>query len=182
MDAILTEPNSILRKKAEEIKGETIKTSDTRHLIKTMAEVLLTAPNGVGLAAPQIGVSKRIFIVLKKALLLDKEPEEKITSQEKNAKKNPLEEITIYINPAVKKHSREKIILDEGCLSVPHIYGHIERYKKVTVRAQNEKGETFERGASGLLAQIIQHEIDHLNGVLFIDNAKDLHKHEPRTE
>lgn len=172
---ILIEPHPTLRKQADTVKREDISSPAIQGLIKKMAEVLVTSENGVGLAAPQIGESLRIFLALTKKSIANKEEEAK--TKIKLPKKNPLEEVGVYINPEIKKQSKNKIILDEGCLSVPGVYGKIRRFEKVTVRALNEHGKEFERGASGLLAQIIQHEIDHLNGILFIDSAKDLQEY-----
>ena len=82
----------------------------------------------------------------------------------------------VFINPKVTKISKKKQTVKEGCLSVTGVFGVMTRAEKVTVEACNEKGEKFTRGASGLLAQIFQHEMDHLNGVLFTDTATDLEK------
>jgi peptide deformylase len=78
----------------------------------------------------------------------------------------------VYINPVITKLSREKKEVDEGCLSVRWIYGKVKRSVRASVKAINENGEPFERGASGILAQIFQHEIDHLHGILFIEKTK----------
>ena len=80
----------------------------------------------------------------------------------------------VFINPEIVKASKEKKEVDEGCLSVRWLYGKVRRSARVTLRAYNEKGERIERGASGLLAQIFQHEVDHLNGILFTDKAKEV--------
>lgn len=172
---ILIEPHPTLRMHADAVKKEDISSPAIQNLIKKMAEVLAASENGVGLAAPQIGESLRIFIALTKKSIANKEEEAK--TKTKLPKKNPLKEVDIYINPEIKKQSKNKIILDEGCLSVPGVYGEIKRFEKVTVRALNENGKEFERGASSLLAQIIQHEVDHLNGILFIDSAKNLQEY-----
>ena len=82
----------------------------------------------------------------------------------------------VFINPKITKISKKKQAVKEGCLSVIGVFGAMQRAEKVTVEAYNEKGEKFSRGASGLLAQIIQHEMDHLNGILFIDTATNLEK------
>ncbi|MEI6057920.1 MAG: peptide deformylase, partial [bacterium] len=79
-----------------------------------------------------------------------------------------------FINPEITRLSREKHEVEEGCLSVRWLYGKMKRSKKASVRAYDENGKRFERGASGLLAQIFQHETDHLEGVLFIDHAYDV--------
>ena len=86
----------------------------------------------------------------------------------------------VFINPKISKLSREKEWLPEGCLSVRWLYGNTLRSKKATVTAYDENGKKFTRGASGLLAQIFQHETDHLKGVLFIDKAKNIKEEPPR--
>ena len=86
----------------------------------------------------------------------------------------------IFINPKISKLSREKDWVPEGCLSVRWLYGQTFRSKKALITAYDEKGKKFTRGASGLLAQIFQHETDHLNGILFIDHAKDIKEELPK--
>jgi peptide deformylase len=86
----------------------------------------------------------------------------------------------VFINPVISKLSREKHEVPEGCLSVRWLYGKTIRSKKVTVTAYDENGKKFIRGASGLLAQIFQHETDHLKGILFIDYAKDIKEELPK--
>ena len=87
----------------------------------------------------------------------------------------------VFINPVLTKMSKEKKWMEgEGCLSVRWVYGKVQRSTKVTIRAYDEFGRAFERGAGGLLAHIFQHEVDHLNGILFIDTAKDLEEVDPK--
>jgi peptide deformylase len=93
------------------------------------------------------------------------------TAQKNLDKTNPVQD-AVFINPVLKKVSNEKRIVEEGCLSVRWLYGKVKRGTKATVQAWDENGQKFERGGTGLLAQIFQHETDHLNGVLFIDKAK----------
>ncbi|MFC1730761.1 peptide deformylase, partial [candidate division KSB1 bacterium] len=88
----------------------------------------------------------------------------------------------VYINPKIKKTSKKLSELEEGCLSVEGYSGTVTRSQQVTVEAYDEHGVKFTRGASGLLAQIFQHEIDHLNGVLYIDHARDIKKLETPEE
>ena len=88
----------------------------------------------------------------------------------------------VFINPKISKLSREKEWVPEGCLSVRPLYGKTLRSKKATVVAYDENGKKFTRGASGLLAQIFQHETDHLDGILFIDHAKDIKEELPENE
>lgn len=169
----IDENEKLLRRVAEEIPQKDIPSEKTKNLIKHMAEILAMPTIGVGLAAPQIGVSKKIFITLKKEFLSER------NSNEQKKDIPAIEKIDIFINPQIIKKSKNKVVLQEGCLSVPDLYGNIKRHEKVTIRAYNERGEKIERGASGLLAEIFQHEIDHLNGMLFIDTATDLEKNEP---
>lgn len=128
-----------------------------------MSEALRATKDGVGIAAPQIGESLRIFIASEEALFEDEDrPEGKTKNDWKHF---------IYINPVITNFSRQKQQGPEGCLSVPGIYGEVKRSMKVRVRAYDEHGKVFERGASGLFARLMQHEVDHLNGTLFIDHA-----------
>ncbi|MFM2414371.1 MAG: hypothetical protein RI911_64 [Candidatus Parcubacteria bacterium] len=158
---IVQEGNPTLRKRAEEISADEINSSEIKQLIANMVETLAAERLGAALAAPQVGVSKRLFIVSPDVL-------EK-TSNGKNRK--PM----ICINPEIKSRSKSHQELHEGCLSLRGWWGYVPRSEKVTMRAYDEHGKEFERGASGLLAQIFQHEIDHLNGTLYIDNAQDMH-------
>lgn len=152
MAKIIQAENKILREKAKEVPLKDIGSEKLKKILNEMTKTLCAAKDGVALAAPQVGAPLRIFMVKQEI--------------------NPL----IFINPKIIKISKKKRIVSEGCLSVDGIYGAIKRAEKLTVEALNEKGVKFKRGASGLLAQIIQHEIDHLNGVLFIDNAINLVK------
>ena len=147
---------SVLREKAVSVIVENIATHSIQDDLKKMHASLAGQKDGVALAAPQIGISKRIFVVAPKAY-------NDYTSQ-------PL----VFINPVITKRSKNKTWLDEGCLSVRWIYGTTHRHKQVTVEAYNEHGEKFQHGGSELVAQIFQHEIDHLDGILFDDHAKDL--------
>lgn len=150
-----------------------IKSTHIKKVIATMKKALAEQDDGIGLAAPQIGIPLRIFIVSKKIFAAPHD--------EKDAKgKEPKLDDLVLINPVITKESREKKWMEgEGCLSVRWIYGKVRRSTKVTLRAHTDDGKIFERGASGLLAHIFQHEVDHLNGVLFIDKAKDLERIEP---
>ena len=117
--------------------------------------------DAVAVAAPQIGVPKRMFAI--SGRIFD--------NFEK--KEHPHPDV-IFINPELTKLSKDKKVMTEGCLSVRYLYGKIRRASRATIVAYDENGQRIERGASGLLAQIFQHEVDHLNGVLFIDKAKDI--------
>lgn len=159
---IIQKNEKVLRQKAQEAPIREIKNKKIKDIISRMGKALSQSKDGVALAAPQIGESIKIFIV-------------------KKAVEPPLGGSTakpmVFINPIIKKISKNKLTVHEGCLSVEGIYGTIKRAEKLTVEAYDENGKKFTRGASGLLAQIIQHEVDHLNGVLFIDKAIELEKY-----
>lgn len=141
---------NILRKRAEEVKDIDDK---VRKLIKSMKETLISV-KGLGLAANQVGILKRIFIAY------DKEKGNLIT----------------VINPEIVDKNQEEIIDLEGCLSFPEIYFSINRNKKVTVKGINEDGKDIIIEGKDLLARCFQHEIDHLNGILIIDYASEQEK------
>jgi len=123
-----------------------------RKLVKDMAETMYGAP-GVGLAATQVDVHERVVV---------------IDVSETH------DELRVFINPEIVWSSAEREIHEEGCLSVPGIYDNVERAEKVRVRAQNEKGETYEVDCEGLLAVCIQHEMDHLMGRVFVEYLSPL--------
>jgi peptide deformylase len=158
----------VLRRIAEKVPLTDIKSTRIQKILADMSAALATQDDGVAIAAPQIAVPLRIFVVSRKVEIMLKELEEapaEVKAKIKDA---------VYINPEISKVSRKKQVLDEGCLSVRPLFGKVERAEKATVTAYDEQGKKFTKGASGLLAQIFQHEIDHLNGVLFIDKATDL--------
>ena len=146
-----------------------------------MTKALSAAKDGVALAAPQIGIPLRIFIVLKEYTENKTAQELKeIQGKKDKAPEQNKSEIIVFINPKITKISKKKQTVREGCLSVIGTFGAITRAEKVTVEAYNENGGKFTRGASGLLAQIFQHEMDHLNGILFTDTACNLEKIETK--
>lgn len=164
MTKIVQEPNSVLRGIAKEIPIADITSSKIQKIITAMKQSLHKEPDGVAIAAPQIAEPVRMFIVAGFVFDLKK----KNVGGTKSADK-------IFINPEITKLSKEtKWIPGEGCLSVRWIYGTAKRHKEATIKAYDENGKPFTMKASGLLAQIFQHEVDHLNGILFIDHAKDI--------
>lgn len=173
---ILQRGNKILRKVAE--KAVDAKAAETKALIERMAEAMFKEPDGVGIAAPQIGVALQIFLVAKDLLRPSTSPRK--TSEEGDifpalpAGKPRKKAYLTFINPIIKKFSQKKIKDVEGCLSVRGVYGEVTRPEKLTIEYLDESGKKRSRGASGLLARVIQHEVDHLNGVLFIDKAVNL--------
>ena len=160
MVKIVQKEDPVLRQVAQEIPVAEILTPKIQKIISDMKKALASQEDGVGIAAPQIGVTLRIFVMAGKAVDI--------------AKKTEGHQDEVYINPVITKISKDKKMVDEGCLSVRYLYGKMKRATRATVEAYNEKGEKFSRGASGLIAQIFQHETDHLDGVLFIDNAKSI--------
>lgn len=165
---IVQKGETVLRETARSVLLEEIKTPKIKKIITDMKIALESQIDGVAIAAPQIGIPLRIFVVSKRVEIITKGLE-KLSAEEKGQLIDP-----VYINPDIKKLSRTKARLDEGCLSVRYLYGKVERSEKATVTAYDENGKKFTQGGSGLLAQIFQHETDHLNGILFIDKADDL--------
>ncbi len=173
MRTILPEQeNPILRQKATVILPSDIESSRIQEIIRDMKSLLAKEGNGVALAAPQVGESLRIFIVSGRALV--RHAEEKISDEPEKNDTDTTED-QVYINPEVVKVSRLKKKKHEGCLSIRGQWGVVRRAEKMTVRAYNEHGERITRGASGFLAHIFQHELDHLEGVLYTDKAVELY-------
>ena len=149
--SILQKNDPILRKNAEPVKDFT----KLKSIISRMAEALFKEPDGIGIAAPQIGAGLKIFLV---------------------AQDIPKHKYLVFINPELKKRSQKKHKDVEGCLSIRGYYGEVVRSEKIIIEYLDEYGKKHSRGASGLLARVVQHEIDHLNGILFIDKAKKIQK------
>ena len=145
---IVKDPDPVLREKAKEV---TKFNANLQKLLKDMAETMYDA-DGVGLAAPQIGISKRVIVV-------------------DVGDENGLIEM---VNPVITESDGEQIG-PEGCLSIPNLNGEVRRANRVVVKGQNAAGETFTVDATGYLARAFQHEIDHLNGVLFTDIAESVY-------
>ncbi len=160
MKDIVQRDNPILHHKAKTVPIADISSLAIQNVIADMAEAMASQKDGIAIAAPQIGSPLRIFVVSGSLL---KQADKTYTGDDSNL---------VFINPEILKLSREKKEMEEGCLSVRWLYGKVKRSTRVTMRAYNEKGRKIERGASGLLAQIFQHETDHLNGELFIDKAE----------
>ncbi|MDR2942353.1 MAG: peptide deformylase [Treponema sp.] len=143
---IITLGNELLRQKAEKIDkidDEILSAS------KQMLEILKT-DKGVGVAGPQVGLMKRIFVIHIEG-----------------------DEDRVFINPSILETSQETIKYEEGCLSVPGIYTDVVRSESVKIQAWNEKGKPFTLETGGLLARVIQHEYDHLEGVIFLDRVSE---------
>lgn len=163
---IVQEKEPVLRARAREVAPSEVKNAYTQSLIDIMLATLAEEKMGAALAAPQVGESVRLFVVAPEVL------------KKKGAGEDVEVPPLVCINPEIIKKSKEAKMLHEGCLSVRGWWGYIERSDKVTMRALDRHGREFTRGASGLLAQIFQHEIDHLDGKLYIDHATDMHTDE----
>lgn len=150
---IVLHPDDILREKAESV---TEITSDLRQLVTDMFDTMYTAP-GVGLAAPQVGQLHRIFVMDVKSGQPDQGVEAKA-----------------FINPEIIAASDRTAVVEEGCLSIPGIYANVKRPAEVTVRYRDIDWQEHEETVSGFEAACIQHEIDHLDGVLFLDHLSRL--------
>ncbi len=161
------EGDPVLRARAIEVPTALIGTPELRDMIALMRTALREEPYGVAIAAPQVGLSYRIFVV--RGYVLEGMRRADIGADEIV---DP-----VFINPVITYRSEKKEIIEgEGCLSVPNIYGTIERSVRVRVVAQDEKGKKFIKNGSGFIAEIFEHETDHLDGVLFIDKATNLHE------
>jgi peptide deformylase len=162
MKTIVQKDKPVLREKAKIVNIPDITSPYIQNIIKEMSRALATQDDGIALAAPQIGESLQIFII-SDSLMAHADPDYKKTGKD-----------LVFINPEITKRSKDTTLLEEGCLSVRWFYGMVKRHNKVSLKAYNEKGDIITRGASGLLAQIFQHETDHLNGVLFTDKADEI--------
>jgi peptide deformylase len=152
---IVTVPDPVLRRKARPVSKFD---KDLRTLIDDMVETMREAP-GVGLAAPQIGLSERLLVI------------EYYEREEDEENEEAPKKVWAVINPEIVKASEEMVMGVEGCLSIPGLLGEVERHAEVQIKALNRHGRPMKVKAKGWLARIFQHEIDHLNGVLFTDRA-----------
>jgi len=163
-DAIVTKGASVLHKKAKPVPDSLFGTAELKDMLQRMSLSLRETEHGVAIAAPQIDIPYRIFVV--RGFVMEHNNRE-----DKNADQEP---DVAFINPKIIKRSRKKELADEACLSVPDYAGKIKRSLQAAVRACDSEGICFERGASGLLAQVFQHECDHLDGILYIDKAEEV--------
>jgi peptide deformylase len=158
---IIKVPAESLRKKSTEVDPTLITENEIQNFIKEMIPTMHT-DDGIGLAAPQVGNNIRICVIGGDALKLDK----------KNTL--PIEDL-VLINPVWQKTSRRKDVDTEGCLSVPKTFGKVKRYKHIAVEALDKNGKELNFEAHEFFARVIQHEIDHLDGILFVDKAKGIY-------
>lgn len=159
MSKLVPENHAALHSIAEEVTLKEIEDGTLKKILKKMREALheynVDGYVGVAIAAPQVGISKRVFLV-----------------EDQSKDRDEALPVLVAVNPKIMKVSRRAKVVGEGCLSVPERYGAVRRHSNVTMRAMDENGVEYERGAGGLLAQIFQHECDHLDGTLFVDRAE----------
>lgn len=177
MLTIVQNGDPVLRTTAAEIPPADIPSPKIQKVLRDMTEALEAQEDGVAIAAPQIGAALRIFVVSHRALAIEKE-EETGESANETASAKKFKNL-VFINPEILKLSKKRHWVPEGCLSVRWLYGKVLRAEKASVRAYDETGKRFTRNGSGLMAQIFQHETDHLNGTLFIDKARGIEEIHP---
>ena len=153
--AIVTLPDPVLKRKAHTVNKFD---KDLKTLLDDMVETMREAP-GVGLAAPQVGLSERLIVV------------EYYEHEQDEENEDAPKKVWAMINPEIVKTSEETLMGVEGCLSIPGLVGEVERHAEINVKGLNRHGKPMKIKAKGWLARIFQHEIDHLNGVLFTERA-----------
>ncbi len=160
MSKLVPENHPALHTIAEEITAEDFSDGTVAKIVKNLRKAIKTYDvdgyAAVAIASPQIGISKRLFII-----------------EDQSDREDALPCI-VAINPKFTKLSKKTHATNEGCLSIPDTYGIVVRHKNVTMEATDENGKKYTRGAGGLLAQIMQHETDHLDGILFTDRAEKI--------
>jgi peptide deformylase len=169
MIEIIQSGHPTLRKIAETVPVKDIGSPKIKKILKDMKQALSTQDDGVAIAAPQINLSLRIFVVSGKVF------DDDFIRGEKLLKAQTHPDVA-FINPKILKMSSDKKLLSEGCLSVRPLYGKVRRATRASIEAYDENGKKFTMNGSGLMAHIFQHETDHLDGILFIDKAKNLHE------
>jgi peptide deformylase len=167
MIKIIQKGEKILKNIAQEVPLERIKNQEIKDTIKKLKQIILENDEAVAVAAPQIGKSLRIFVI-----------SEYVFSPQNKEKEKKDYGFLVFINPKILKKSKEQKFLNEGCLSVTGFYGSVKRAGKIKVEAHDESGKKFTKSGKDLFSQVIQHEVDHLNGILFSDKAINLKKYE----
>ena len=175
MVKIVQKGNKVLHETAKEVPAGLFGTDKLKKIINDMSEALGKEDDGVALAAPQIGLALRIFVVSGKIFTKGENP----ASAEGFGGQSKTKPDLVFINPTITNFSKTKEEMEEGCLSVRWLYGQVKRSTKVTISAYDVTGHKFTRSGSGLLAQIFQHETDHLDGVLFTEKTKELKEYRP---
>jgi peptide deformylase len=156
---ITTVGDPVLRERTADLTLAELRKPETQRLIDDLIETMRAA-GGAGLAATQVSVLKRIAVI-------------EVTADNPRYPYKPPIPLTVIVNPAIEPVAAEMLLINEGCLSVPDLRGDVERFKAVRVRSLDRDGEPQELIAEGLTAGTFQHEVDHLDGVLFLDRVGD---------
>lgn len=157
MDEILQRNDPKLKERSREVREEEIGSEYISGVIARLKEAMHKEEDSAAIAAPQIGENVRIFVISGSILSESGDKEDHV-----------------FINPRITRRSKKTQEIEEGCLSIRWLYGEVERHEKVTVEALDEHGKKITYGGSGLVAQAFQHEIDHLDGILFTDKARNV--------
>lgn len=167
MDKIVIRGAKVLKEVAKEVPKELFGTPKLKSMLKRMSVSLRTTEHGVAIAANQIGLPYRIFVV--RGFIME--------GKERSAETDVFPDAA-FVNPTIVRMSKKKELMDEACLSVPNWHGTVMRAPKASVRAYDEQGKKIERGGAGLVAQVFQHECDHLEGILYVEKAEEVFQDE----
>lgn len=159
-----------LRQKTADFDFSKHTKKDINELIKKMKNAMFKT-NGIGLSANQVGLNMKMFIALIPEKPMKRDKKNKIIMPSPDESK-----FYAIFNPKIVKFSKQTETIEEGCLSIPGVYGLVERPESITLKGYNRYGKPLTIKASKLMARVFQHEIDHLNGILFIDKTKNLKK------
>ncbi len=162
---IITLPTLTIREPSKEVALDVLLSDNTQECIKKMIPTMYEA-DGIGLAAPQIGENIRTCVIGRSALPPKIKMQKGAIDREKDL---------VLVNPTWQQTSKKTEWDTEGCLSVPNVFGKVKRFRDIDVQAWNQQGETLSFEAHAFFARVIQHEVDHLNGILFVDKAKDVY-------
>lgn len=158
---VITLPDKRLRKRSTEVDRSFLALHETQQFIDDLVE-LMYLDDGIGIAAPQVAVARRIIVIGKDAF-----------KQTKNARQFPAMDM-VLVNPVLTNHSARHAVDQEGCLSVPGVFGDVRRAVSIHVEGMDRHGNPIAFDATDFLARVLQHEVDHLDGVLFVDKATNL--------
>lgn len=162
MYPVVTEPNTVLRDRAQEVDLAILKEPSTQEYIERLIKTMYKS-KGIGIASPQVGRSIRLVVIGKDAL-----------RETQNRSQFMLNQDLVLVNPVITSLGKQTALLNEGCLSVPKVYGNVQRHLSLTVEGFDRYGNPLSFSATDFLAHVVQHEIDHLEGTLFIDKATSL--------
>ncbi|MDE2071607.1 MAG: peptide deformylase [Patescibacteria group bacterium] len=187
MDPIVQSGDPVLRAHAVAVPRKDIASPKIQKLIATMRRALAREEYGVALAAPQLGQSVRMFVIAGKVFAeedggaVPAEPRSADAKQTTRSGAGTAPEDMVFINPEIIRLSRKKVEMSEGCLSVRGKYGTVLRHEKATIKALDEFGKEFTYHGAALLGHIFQHEVDHLNGILYTDKVLKLEEDDELT-